>query len=330
VTLARELGKRFLSLAVVLFLVTLFTALLISMVPGDPVDTLVPLAESEEADALKAQVREDLNLDEPLHVRYLSWLRDFVLGDERGEHFGDYFRVSGRDPVSTRLAEALPVSLQLMVYAQVLALVIAIPLGVLTAYRAGSLFDKLTNTGAFALMAVPTFVLGLALAYYIGVWLNWVPPSGYVPFGEDPVEHVRRMVLPAVTLAAGQVAVYMRLLRSDMVATLQEDFIQMARSKGISDQRVLWRHALRPSSLTLLTVAGMNVGTLIGGAVVVEVIFSIPGMGTAISQAIFERQYVALQSFVAVLAILYVVVNFAVDILYAVVDPRIRHARARN
>lgn len=328
--LARELGKRFLSLALVLFLVTLFTALLLSMVPGDPVDTLVPLAESEEADALKAQVRADLDLDEPLHVRYANWLGDFITGDERGEHFGDYFRVSGRDPVSNRLSEALPVSLQLMVYAQVLALVVAIPLGVFSAYRAGSRFDKLTGAGAFALLAVPNFVLGLALAYYIGVWLNWVPPSGYVPFGEDAFEHFRRMILPATTLAAAQVAVYMRLLRTDMVATLQEDFIQMARSKGISDQRVLWRHALRPSSLTLLTVAGMNVGTLIGGAVVVEVIFSIPGMGLAISQAIFERQYVALQSFVAVLAILYVVVNFAVDILYTVVDPRIRHARARS
>ena len=328
--LARELGKRFLALALVLFLVTLFTALLLSMVPGDPVDTLVPLADSPEADAIKDQVRADLDLDEPLPVQYGNWLSDFVTGDENGEHFGEYFRVSGRDPVSTRLAEALPISLQLMVYAQVLALIVAIPLGVLTAYRAGSRFDKLTNTGAFALLAIPNFVLGLALAYYIGVWLNWLPPSGYVPFGEDAGEHVRRMILPATTLAAAQVAVYMRLLRTDMVATLQEDFIQMARSKGISDQRVLWRHALRPSSLTLLTVAGLNVGTLIGGAVVVEVIFSIPGMGLAISQAIFERQYVALQSFVAILAILYVVVNFAVDILYTVVDPRIRHARARN
>ncbi|HKY66406.1 MAG TPA: ABC transporter permease [Acidimicrobiales bacterium] len=328
--IARELAKRLLSLVLVLFLVTLFSALLISFVPGDPVDTLVPLAESEQADALKAQVREDLELDEPLPQRYASWLNDFVTGDENGEHFGEYFRVSGRDPVSDRLADALPVSLQLMVYAQVLALAIAIPLGVLTAYRAGSAFDKTANTGAFALLAVPNFVLGLGLAYYLGVWLNWLPPSGYVPFGDDAVEHVRRMILPAVTLAAAQVAVYMRLLRSDMVATLQEDFIQMARSKGISDQRVLWRHALRPSSLTLLTVAGLNVGTLIGGAVVVEVIFSIPGMGLAISQAIFERQYVALQSFVAVLAVLYVLVNFAVDVLYTIVDPRIRHARARS
>jgi peptide/nickel transport system permease protein len=131
-------------------------------------------------------------------------------------------------------------------------------------------------------------------------------------------------------LAASQIAVYMRLLRSDMVATLQEDFIQMARSKGISDRRVLWRHALRPSSLTILTVAGLNVGALIGGAVVVEIIFRLPGVGTELVQTILSRQYVALQGFVAIIAIFYVLVNFLVDILYTVLDPRIRHARTRG
>jgi peptide/nickel transport system permease protein len=168
------------------------------------------------------------------------------------------------------------------------------------------------------------------LAYYVGVWLGWLPPNGYERISADPVEHIRHMILPTITLAASQIAIYMRLLRSDMIATLQEDFIQMARSKGISDQRVLWRHALRPSSLTLLTVAGLNVGSLIGGAIVVEVIFSLPGLGTELANAILQRQYVALQSFVAIIAIVYVLVNFAVDILYTIVDPRIRHARARG
>jgi peptide/nickel transport system permease protein len=325
--LVREFGKRFLLLALVLFLVTLFTAMLLSMVPGDPVDTLLPAADenSEVVRQRKAELRERLNLDEPLHVRYAGWLGDFVTGD-----FGDYYRVSSEDPVGDRLTDALPVSLQLMVYSQVLALIIAIPLGVATAYRAGSGFDRAANTGAFALLSVPNFVLALALAYYIGVWLGWLPPSGYVSPGDDLLEHVRRMVLPTLTLSAAQIAVYMRLLRSDMVQTLQEDFIQMARSKGISDRRVLWRHALRPSSLTLLTVAGLNVGTLISGAVIVEVLFTLPGLGLALFEAISERQYVALQSFVAVLAILYVLVNFLVDIAYTVIDPRIRHARARS
>lgn len=322
--LARELGKRALLLVIVLFLVTLFTSALLSLVPGDPVDTLVPLADSPETEEIKAEVRENIGLDEPFLARYWDWVTGFATGD-----FGDYYRVSGSDPVGDTISEALPVSLQLVVYSQLLSLIIAIPLGVASAYRAGSWFDKGANTTMFALLAVPNFVLGLALAYYFGVWLNWVPPSGYVPFGDDAFEHVKRMILPAVSLAAAQVAVYMRLLRSDMIQTLQEDFIQMARSKGISDRRVLWRHALRPSTLTLLTVAGLNVGTLIGGAVVIEVLFSIPGLGYFLGQAIFQRQYVALQSFVALIAVIYVVVNFLVDVLYTIVDPRIRHARAR-
>jgi peptide/nickel transport system permease protein len=324
VVLARELGKRALLLALVLFLVTLFTSALLSLVPGDPVDTLVPLSDSPQTEEIKADVRENLGLDDPFLVRYWHWVTGFATGD-----FGDYYRVSGSDPVGATIGDALPVSLQLVVYSQLLSLAIAIPLGVASAYRAGTWFDKSSNTGMFALLAVPNFVLGLALAYYFGVWLNWLPPSGYVPFGEDAFEHIRRMILPALSLAAAQIAVYMRLLRSDMIQTLQEDFIQMARSKGISDRRVLWRHALRPSTLTLLTVAGLNVGTLIGGAVVIEVLFSIPGLGYFLGQAIFQRQYVALQSFVALIAVIYVVVNFAVDVLYTIVDPRIRHARAR-
>jgi peptide/nickel transport system permease protein len=136
------------------------------------------------------------------------------------------------------------------------------------------------------------------------------------------------MAMPAIALAVGQIAVYMRLLRSDMIATLQEDFITMAKAKGISPRRVLWRHALRPSSLTLLTVAGLNVGTLIGSTVVVEVIFSLPGLGSLLFEAITARQYIAFQSLVAIIAIGYVLLNFMVDVLYAVLDPRIRHARA--
>jgi peptide/nickel transport system permease protein len=323
VTLAREVGKRFAALALVLFLVTLFTALLLSMLPGDPVDTLVPLAASEQADAQKAELRHELNLDDPLPVRYAAWLGDFVTGD-----FGNYYRVSGNDPVGDRVSAALPVSLQLMVYSQILALLLAVPLGVITAYRSGTRFDRAANTTAFALLSLPNFVLGLVLAYYVGVFLGWLPPNGYEEFSEDPVQHIRYMTLPTITLAAAQVGVYMRLLRSDMIQTLQEDFIQMARSKGISDRRVLWRHALRPSSLTLLTVGGLNVGTLIGGALVIEVLFSLPGMGQALFEALSQRQYVALQSFVAILSVLYVLVNFPVDLLYTVIDPRIRHARA--
>jgi peptide/nickel transport system permease protein len=314
----RVIAGRLLHLVVVLFFVTLFVALLTSMLPGDPVDAIAGFASPEQKEAL----RTELGLDDPVWAQYGRWMGDFVTGD-----LGGYYSVTGERPVWDRVSEALPVSLQLMVEAQVLALIFAIPLGVFTAYRAGSRFDRTTGATLFGLLAIPNFALALVLAYYVGVRLGWLPVSGYVAPSEDLLEHVRRMAMPAISLAVGQVAVYMRLLRSDMIATLQEDFITMAKAKGLPPWHVLWRHALRPSSLTLLTVAGLNVGTLIGGAVVVEVIFSLPGMGLLLAEAINARQYIALQSLIAIIAVGYVLINFLVDVLYAVLDPRIRHAR---
>jgi peptide/nickel transport system permease protein len=311
--------RRLAHLVVVLFFVTLFVATLTSMLPGDPVDAIAGFASPEQKEAL----RQELQLDDPVYVQYGRWVGNFVTGD-----LGNYYSVTGGRPVMDRVRDALPVSLQLMIEAQVLALVIAIPLGVFTAYRAGSRFDKAANTGAFGLLAIPNFAVALVLAYYVGVRFGWLPVSGYVKPSDDLIEHLRRMAMPAIALALGQIAVYMRLLRSDMIATLQEDFILMAKSKGISPSRVLWRHALRPSSLTLLTVAGLNVGVLIGGAVIVEVIFSLPGIGTLLYEAINARQYIALQSLVAIIAVGYVLINFLVDVLYAVLNPRIRHARS--
>jgi peptide/nickel transport system permease protein len=174
------------------------------------------------------------------------------------------------------------------------------------------------------MLAIPTFALGFVLQYYFAVKLHWFASSGYSGLA-DPADHYRKMLLPTITLAVGQIAVYMRLLRSDMIATLQQDFITMAKAKGLRTRRILFRHALRPSSLTLLTVAGLNVGTLIGGALIVEVVFNIPGMGYLLYESIARRQIVAFQSIVAVIAILYILVNFAVDLLYTVLDPRIRH-----
>jgi peptide/nickel transport system permease protein len=299
---------------------------LLDLVPGDVTNSLAPVSTPQQ----RQELRHELKLDRPIYERYGDWVNGLVHGD-----LGCYYGTSGYtsattcpDKVSDRVKDALPVSLSLMFYAQVLALLIAIPLGVATAYKAGSLFDKGVNTIAFGLLAIPNFVLGLVMAYYIGVKLNWVDPTGYIDFGQDPVGHFQQILLPVISLAVGQVAIYMRLLRSDMIATLQEDFVTMARAKGLSPGRILWRHALRPSSLTLLTVAGLNVGALIGGAVVIENIFVIHGMGFLIADAIVRRQYVALQSYVAILALGYVAVNFFVDILYAILDPRIRHARA--
>ncbi len=315
----RVIVRKLVQLTVVLLLVTFISFLLMNLLPGDPVEVIVPFGSDEQRQAL----REDLNLDDPMITRYWDWLSGLVQGD-----FGKYYTTSSSRPVSKDLREALPVSLQLMAYAQIMALAVAIPVGVATAYRAGSKFDKGANTSAFAMLAMPNFAIALLLSYYLGVKLDLLPVTGYRPFGEDQAEHFRRMAMPALSLAVGQIAIYMRLLRSDMIATLQEDFITMAKAKGMRPRRILWRHALRPSSLTLLTVAGLNVGTLIGGAVVTEVIFSLPGIGRLIYEAILSRQYVAVQSFIVVIGAAYVILNFLVDILYSILDPRIRHVRA--
>ena len=308
--------RRLAQLVVTVLAVTLFSAFLLELLPGDPVEVLVPFGSDEQREA----VRTELELDEPFLARYTTWLGGFVTGD-----LGNYYTVSSSRPVSDRLSQAFPKSAQLVIYSQILALLIAIPVGVFAAAKKGNLFDRVSSTTAFAMLAIPNFALALVLQYYLGVRWKVFPTSGYTPISEDPVEHFQKMVLPCITLAVGQIAVYMRLLRSDMIATLQQDFILLAKAKGIRSRRILFRHALRPSSLTLLTVAGLNVGTLIGGALIVEVLFQIPGVGFMMQEAISQRQIVAFQSLVAIVAIIYVLINFGVDLLYSVLDPRIRH-----
>ena len=325
------MARRLAQLVIVVILSTLFAFSLLRLFPGDVADAVIPTA-TEQA---KQEFREENGLDKPFFEQYATWLTNLLQGDLGKDYQSNV-------AVSTKLETALPVSIQLMLYAQIIALVFAIPLGVFTAYRANTKSDKSINAGAFALLALPSFVIALALAYFVGArwkpdlpWLGQIPAGGYTPgwlealFGQPTGNlgaHFGTMLLPAISLAAGLIAVYMRLLRSDMIATLQENFITMARAKGLTNRRILWRHALRPSSLTLLTVAGLNFGTLIGGAVAVEVIFSVPGLGTLIFQAISARQIVELQSYIAIIAIGYVLLNFIIDSLYIVLDPRIRRA----
>jgi peptide/nickel transport system permease protein len=181
---------------------------------------------------------------------------------------------------------------------------------------------------AFGFLAVPNFIVGVVLVLVFAVQLGWVPATGYTPFFDSPFENLRAMILPAVTLALAELATYMRLLRTDLITTLQEDFITMARAKGLSSWRILLRHALRPSSFSLVTVAGLNIGRLIGGTVIVEFIFALPGIGALAVGSIFSKDYLVVQGTVLVIALGYVLVNFAVDLLYASIDPRVRHAAA--
>jgi peptide/nickel transport system permease protein len=316
----REVLRRLVQLVVVVLCVTFFSFVLLSLVPGDPVTVMSPFATP----AFHAQIAHDIHLDDPLIVQYWHWLSGFFTGN-----FGQrYFGVSGREPVATVIHQALPVTLELMAYAMILTIIIAIPLGVFSAYKAGSRFDKAANFVAFGSISLPDFALAIILQYWVGVKLGWFPTSGFVHLSQSVSGNIKSLTLPAVSLAVGQIAAYMRLLRSDMIATLQEDYILMAKAKGMPTRRVLWRHALRPSSLTVLTVAGLNIGALIGGAIVVEVIFDIPGIGTQLFLAINEHQYAEFQSLIAIIAIGFVLVNVLIDVFYSLADPRIRDARA--
>jgi peptide/nickel transport system permease protein len=311
-------ARRLLYLVPVLIAVSLLTFLIASLLPGD----LAYVILGDQATPEKvAALRHDMGLDQPIWWRYLSWLGNVLQGD-----FGRSFRTG--QTVLQAVAERLPVSIELMLLAQLGALAIGIPLAIACAVRSGSGFDRFMTASAFSMLSVPSFLSAILLIYLFAVELRWLPATGYVPFNEDPVGNLRCFLLPALTLALGEWPVLMRVLRSDMIATLQEDYIAMARAKGLKPSRILLVHALKPSSLTLVTVTGINIGRLIGGTVIVESIFALPGIGRLLLSAIFTRDLVILQGVVLFVAIGYVLMNFIVDMLYAVLDPRIRHGHA--
>jgi peptide/nickel transport system permease protein len=314
----RFVVRRVALLVPVLFVVTFFSYLLLDLLPGDP--TIAILGPNATAERV-AELREELRLDDPLPVRYVRWLGDLAQGDLGRSYLN-------RQPVAEALKQRIGVSVELLIASQVLALSIAVPLAIMAARRPGGILDRVSTAGAFGFLAIPNFVLAVILVLIFAVRLGWFPATGLPPFSRDPGGHLRSLVLPAFSLAMAELAVYLRLLRTDMIATLQEDYILNARAKGMPGWYILLRHAFRPSSFSLLTVMGLNFGRLIGGALIIELIFSLPGMGSLAVQSIFSRDYLVVQGFVVVVAVGYVLINFAVDMIYAILDPRIRHARA--
>jgi peptide/nickel transport system permease protein len=311
-------ARRLLYLVPVLVAVSLLTFLVASLLPGDL--AYVILGDQATPDKVAA-LRHDMGLDQPIWWRYLGWLGHVLEGD-----FGRSFRTG--QTVLQAVAERLPVSFELMLLAELAALAIGIPLAIACAVRAGSAFDRFMTGSAFGMLSVPAFLAAILLIYLFAVELHWLPATGYVPFSEDPLGNLRCFVLPALTLALGEWPVLMRVLRSDMISTLQEDYIAMARAKGLKPSRILLVHALKPSSLTLVTVTGINIGRLMGGTVIVESVFALPGIGRLLLGAIYTRDLIILQGVVLCVAGGYVLMNFIVDMLYAVLDPRIRHGHA--
>ena len=266
-------------------------------------------------------MHHELGLDLPIWGRYLRWLGGVLQGN-LGRSY-----LTGQTALGA-VTERLPVSIELMLVAEGIGLIVGIPLAIWCAVRPEGAADRIITGITFGKLAVPSFMVAVLLIFVFAVELRWLPATGYVPFLDDPLGNLRCFALPALTLASGEWPVLMRVLRTDMIATLQEDYIALARAKGLRAARILFVHALKPSSLTLVTVAGINIGRLIGGALVIETIFALPGVGRLIVSAIYARDYVILQGGVLFIAAAFVLVNFAVDMLYAVLDPRIRHGRA--
>jgi peptide/nickel transport system permease protein len=311
-------ARRLLAILPVLLAVSLLTFLIASLLPGDL--AYVILGDQATPENVAA-LRRDMGLDQPLWWRYLSWLGHVLQGD-----LGRSFRTG--QTVLQAVTERVPVSLELMLMAEFIGLLIGVPLAIACAARAGGAFDRFMTGSAFAMLSMPSFLMAILLIYLFAVELHWLPATGYVPFTEEPLANLRFFVLPALTLALAEWPGIMRVLRSDMIATLQEDYIALAKAKGLKPSRILFVHALKPSSLTLVTVTGINIGRLLGGTLIVESIFALPGIGRLLVGAIYTRDLVILQGVVLLVACGFVIVNFIVDMLYAVLDPRIRHGHA--
>jgi peptide/nickel transport system permease protein len=316
----RQLLIRLPMMVATLLVVSFLTFLLTTLLKGDPALMILGPEGAQDPEAVAA-VREDLRLDNPLPTRYVAWLGDAVTGD-----LGRSYRTG--QSVTEAIGERLPVTLEIGVLAIAIALAAAIPLGTLSAFRAGGAADRAITGTSFGLLAVPSFMMAILLIWILAEVLGWLPATGWVRLTDDPVENLRTAIMPALALAIGEAAVYTRLLRADMITTLQQDSITMARAKGIPTRRILFRHALRPSSFSLMTVVGLQVGAIIGGAVIVEQLFALPGIGRLLVDSILQRDLIMVQGVALVIAISFVVINFIVDLLYTVLDPRIRHGRA--
>jgi peptide/nickel transport system permease protein len=287
---------------------------------GDPLFNLLgPVAgDTENPESIEKinAAKAEYHLDDPLPVRYVKWLGDFTTGD-----FGVQFSTDGQPPVSELLKERVPRSLMLLVMAQTFAVMISIPWALWAASKANKPVDRGSTLFTFLLIAIPSFALGILLKYLFAIKLSWFPQNFVA---SDPFwERVYAMILPALTLALPAAAVYQRLLRTDLITTLQEDFILMARSKGVSRRNVLFKHALRPSLFSFITVFAINTGALIGGALVVEQIFLIPGLGSAITEAVAREDFPVVLAIVMLIAVTFVVVNLLVDVVYTIIDPRV-------
>jgi len=312
--------KRAGDLVVVMLCVATMVFVLLRAIPGDPVLVMGGLDNIDAAAVQRA--RTEMGLDRSLPEQFLLWIGGAVRGD-----LGASLRSGSR--VSELIADALPVTLQLGGIALLIGLGISVPAGIAAARRAGTVGDAGITAFAIIGISTPPFVIAMALIYLFAVMLGLLPTSGYVPFAENPLANLLHMILPSLTLGLVAAGVLVRMMRRCVLDELGEDYVRLARSKGISETRVTYRHAARNALVPFVTIVGVEAGILLSGAVITETLFAIPGLGRLMIDNINQRDYPVVQGAVLVTAIIYVVINSGVDALYAILDPRIG-ARARS
>jgi len=310
-------ARRLLFMLPVALLVSFVTFMLIHLVPGDPARVLL----GEEATPQSvAALRQQLGLDRPLGVQYGLWLWQAIQGN-----LGESIQL--QQPVIQAIWQRLPVTIELGVASLIFSVALAVPLGVMAATNPNGRLDWLVNVTSLLGTAIPNFVLGLLLILVFAVFFRIFPPGGYVPFSEDPLGNLRDLVLPAVALGVGAVAVNLRQVRTSMLEVLHEDYIRTAWAKGLRPRQVNYRHALRNALMPLLTIVGLQVGAILAGTFVIETIFLWPGIGALTIQSIFSKDYPVVQGVVLLAALSYMAVNLFVDIGYRVLDPRVSYGK---
>lgn len=299
---------------VVLFLVSVIIFSLVNILPGDP--ALMILGQDSSPEAIES-LREELGLNKPLIQQYTNWMGNVLMGD-LGESLND------NTGVTTLLMKKIPITMQLAVMSLLISIIIAIPAGILGAAKKGTFWDYISTTMALSGVALPPFWIGILLIFIFSITLGWLPPSGYVSFFEDPWRNILLMLMPAFALGIRSTAELTRMLRSSMVETLQSDFVRTGYAKGLMGMSVVFKHAFRNSLIPVITMSGLQLAALLGGVVIVETIFHIPGLGQLIYNAILERDFPVVQGGVLFIAFGVIIINFIVDIIYSLVDPRIK------
>lgn len=309
--------RRALALIPVLLVVAVVSFLLIHFIPGDPAATMLgPQATPENME----QLRRALGLDRPLPVQFAEWSWRAVRGN-----LGDSIFMN--QPVARLISMLFPLTLQLSLYALLFAVLVGVPLGVLAAVRRGTWVDRLTGLVSVAGLSMPSFWLGLNLIFLFSVELRWFPASGYTPLSQGVWKSLRSLTLPALSLGVVQMALIARMTRSSMLDVLGQDYVRTARAKGLAERVVVFHHALKNAMIPTLTVIGLVAGILLGGSVIIEEVFTLPGLGRLVVTAVTRRDYPTVQGVILFVAAVYVVVNLAVDLTYKLVDPRIKYGR---